>query len=90
MMCSFTFSVLRIQTKEIQILKRAPSHNSLGWKGPVEIIQSNPSAKKGSAQAGDTGTCPVGLEYFQRGEIQDLPGQVVQCSATIMENSSSC
>lgn len=32
---------------------------SWGWKGPLEIFQSNPSAQAGSDTAGCSGVCPV-------------------------------
>ncbi|XP_051642616.1 uncharacterized protein LOC127470791 [Manacus candei] len=37
---------------------REEAEVSQGWKGPLEIIQSNPPAKAGSPGAGDTGTPP--------------------------------
>lgn len=41
-----------------------------GWKGPVEITQSNPPL-------------PKGLECSQRGRLHTLPGQLFQCSASL-------
>ena len=35
--------------------------NGRGWKGPLGIIQSNPSAEAGSPEAGCTGPCPGGF-----------------------------
>lgn len=32
--------------------------NHQDWKGPLEIIYSNPSVQEGSPAAGDIGTCP--------------------------------
>lgn len=34
------------------------SQNFSGWRGSLEIIRSEPSAKVGSPRASDTGTCP--------------------------------
>lgn len=57
--------------------------NALSWKGPLEIIQSNSSAKAGSPRAGYAGTCPGGFESLQRGRIHSFPGQLFQCCATL-------
>uniref|UniRef100_A0A8C3PLY4 Eukaryotic translation initiation factor 4E binding protein 1 n=1 Tax=Calidris pygmaea TaxID=425635 RepID=A0A8C3PLY4_9CHAR len=57
--------------------RRSPGAASLqnhrmiwGWKGPLEIIQSNPPAR-----AGPTGMCPGGFECLQRRRLHHLPGQ---------------
>jgi len=47
--------------------------NCRGWKGPLEIIESNSPAKAGSLDQ----VAQVGLEYLQRRRIHNLLGQPV-------------
>ena len=53
------------------------SQNCRGWKGPLEIIETNPPAKAGSLhQVAQVGV-QARLEYLQRRRLHNLPGQPV-------------
>ena len=53
------------------------SQNHMGWKGPLEIIETNPPAKAGSLhQVAQVGV-QARLEYLQRRRLHNLPGQPV-------------
>lgn len=58
--------------------------NFSGWKGPLENIQSNPSAKAGSPVAGDTDVCLGGFRMSPERETPHPPGQLFQCPATLL------
>ena len=53
------------------------SQNCRGWKGPPEIIQSNPPAKASSLDQATPVGIQAGLECLQRRRIHNLPGQPV-------------
>jgi len=53
------------------------SQNCRGWKGPPEIIGSNPPAKAGSPEQAAQVGVQTGLEYLQRRRPHNLPGQPV-------------
>ena len=46
------------------------------WKGPPEVIESNPLAKAGPLQQAEQVGVQTGLEYLQR-RIHNIPGQPV-------------
>ncbi|RMC05844.1 hypothetical protein DUI87_17387 [Hirundo rustica rustica] len=48
-----------MQLLPVPLMRIIESRSSCGGKGPLEIIQSNPSAKAGSPGAGDTGLHPA-------------------------------
>ncbi|XP_053858456.1 uncharacterized protein LOC128821433 isoform X2 [Vidua macroura] len=50
-----------------------PQRDHQGWKGSLEITQSNPPAKAGSPGAGDTGTHPGGVGMSPEREILQPP-----------------
>ena len=50
------------------------SQSYKSWKGPLEIIKSNPTAKAGPLQQAALIGVQAGLEYLQR-RIHNLPGQ---------------
>lgn len=50
------------------------SWNGQGWKGPLDIMQSNPPAKASSPIARDTRIpAKVGFEHLQRGRLHGQP-----------------
>lgn len=63
-------------------LKGTESQNCMGWKGPQEIIKSNPPAKANSLQQVAQVGIQTGLEYLQRRRLNNQPGHPVQCSVT--------
>ena len=48
-----------------------------GWKGPLEIIESNPPCKAGYLQQAAWVGIQKGLEYLQRRTMHNPPGQPV-------------
>ena len=48
------------------------SQSHRDWKGPLEIIQSNPTAKAGSLQQVAQENIQVGFEYLQRRRFYHL------------------
>ena len=53
------------------------SQNGRGWKGPLEITQSNPLPKQGHPEQAAEDLVQAGLEYLQRRRLHNLPGQPV-------------
>lgn len=53
------------------------SQNCRGWKGPPEIIESNPPAKAGSLHHVTQVGVQEGLEYLQRRRLHNPPGQII-------------
>ncbi|PKU40316.1 hypothetical protein llap_9380 [Limosa lapponica baueri] len=54
-----------------------------GWKGPLEIIWSNPTAKAGPPRAGCTGTCPGGFGLQMSPEKETPPPLWAACSSAL-------
>jgi len=48
-----------------------------GWKGPQEIIKSNPPVKEGSVQLATQVDVQMGLEYHPTRRLHNLSGQPV-------------
>ena len=60
------------------------SQNCRGWKGPLEIIESNPPAKAGSLDQVPQVCIQAGLELLQRRRLHNPSGQpvpVLHCTA---------
>ena len=53
------------------------SQNCRGWKGPQEIIKSNPPVKEGSVQLATQVDVQTGLEYLPTRRLHNLSGQPV-------------
>ena len=68
------------------------SQNGRGWKGPLEIIYSNPPAKAGSPQQAAQDLVQAGLEYLQRRRIHKPPWAACSRAPSPSEgrSSSSC
>lgn len=73
-------NIIKVNSKNCKVTE---PQNSLGWKELLEIIKSNSSAEAGPHGAGDTGMHPSGFGMPPERENPDLPGQPVQCSATL-------
>ena len=68
------------------------SQNGRGWKGPLWVIQSNPTAEAGSPTAGCTGPCPGGSWIPPEKETPPPPWAACSSAPSPSEgrSSSSC
>jgi len=70
-----------ISNAEQRCYRLTESQTGRGWKGPLEVILSNPPAQAGPPRAAAQASVQVGFEYLQGWRLTNLPGQPVTLTA---------